>query len=214
MENTLKKIENNDNFQDVYNKIVYITNEIPFWNSDFQNKNSIVNKEWSIHRWYRSASLHILDRLNALKSAKTKIDRNNIEIERKNREIKRLENDKPLDYDLDIKNLTLDIEEIENWYEYSLKLIKDAITEINSLLPFFNSVWKITKEEFEDSEEEYYKNRFLEQASKKDENIKLLESMWYRFNNKDWKLLLEKTEKTLIDNTIEIWKDNILHLDQ
>lgn len=198
MTNELKIIEEKTNFQDVYENIVDIVEEIPFWNSDFQNQKLMINTEWSTHRWFRTAWLHILDKLNALKEAKASFNENEIEVERKKRKIKRLELKKPEDYDLDIGLLEIQISKIENSYSYNRKLVKDAIAEINSVLPFFNSIGKLTKEQFESKEEEHYLKRLSNQLANKHESLKSLNGMWFDLV-KDWEQLkLEKVWTKLL----------------
>jgi hypothetical protein len=100
--------------------------------------------------------------MTALNESKNTISRNNIKIERLTRKIKKLEVNKPEDFDLDIQEIEIEIHEIKSQENYTKKLIKDAIAEIESMLPFFNKIGKIDKQTFEQLEAAHFTQKFLD----------------------------------------------------
>jgi len=147
---------NNNQINNALEYLSDISENIPFWNSDFQNKSAIVNAELSPYRALRHSCLRIQNRLNALNEVYYSVKSNKIKIIRLERQIGRLEKDKPLDYDLDIEEKINEIQKIKS-NEYSTnKLIKDAIQEINVLKPVLESIGKISREEFESKEKEVF----------------------------------------------------------
>lgn len=147
--NKIPLIKNDIKISDVMNNFIEIVEEIPFGNSRFQNEKIVVGEMKTPERAYRHSAIRIQNRFSALNECELNLKRNEIKIERHKREISRLEKSKKDDFDLDIKELEIDIEEIEGWLPYIRKLIKDAIIEINTLLPIINNIWKLTWDEFE-----------------------------------------------------------------
>ena len=172
MTTELTKLEDNNSIDKAITYLMDITDEIPFGNSDFQNQTAIVNSELTPYRALRHSALRINDRLRALNECYYNIKENDIKIERIDRQINRLKENKPIDYDLDIRELENDKSKILSNYSYIKKLIKDAIAEINSLSPVVESIGKITKEQFESEE----KDHFIKKLLQTDESLRVAES--------------------------------------
>ena len=64
-------------------------------------------------RAYRHSALRIQNRLNALSECETSLKKKNVERRRKLRKIERLEKEKPLDYDLDIEEIEIEMAEAQ-----------------------------------------------------------------------------------------------------
>ena len=174
--------DSNKSINTLLNQVTDLVEHIPFWNSDFQNTNVVVNWEMSPHRWYRHASLRIMNRLNALNECYYWMRENESKIKRLNREIDRLEKNKPEDYDLDIEDKIIEIEKIESWYSYTEKLIKDANQEIKSLTPILQAQWKMTRETFESMEKEHLLNihkQCLAWVTESEKSLIAIESKMY-----------------------------------
>ena len=84
-------------------KLIDVTGAVSWWNSDFQNKKIVIDWMQTPERAYRHASLRINNRLQALSECETNLKKKSIEVKKKLRQIERLKQEMPLDYDLDIE---------------------------------------------------------------------------------------------------------------
>ncbi len=124
--------------------------EVPFGNSDYQNRHTIVNDERTPMRAYRHAALRITNRLNALIEAYYHLRRTDVEIRQMERRLK-TEPD-----DLECELLALDIEQKRALLPYTQKLVNDAIREIETLYPVIEKLGKVKREQFEIEEGEHF----------------------------------------------------------
>lgn len=152
-------IDNNGVYE-LANEILKYADEVPFGNSDFQNKHVIVDMEKSPHRAFRHASLRILDRLNALNECYYTLRENEITIKKLERD---LESEKD---ELERELIQIKIDKIKSNYPYTKKLIKDAIREIEVLYPIIKNIGYLSREDFEKYELEYFKNKYITQLTK------------------------------------------------
>lgn len=137
----------------VYRQIVETIEEVPFGNSDAQNRNAIVNEERTPCRAYRHAALRIMNRLEALREAQYNLRKREIEI-------RMLESDRAAAKDpLKIELLDLEIEHRRSADPYTQKFIKDAVREIESLWPVIASMGKLTRAQFEAEEALHYEKK-------------------------------------------------------
>lgn len=135
----------------LYESVVHLVEDIPFGNSDLQNRMVIVNDEKTPCRAARHAGLRIMNRIEALRENYYSLRKNDIEI-------RMLERDKAnVRDDLQKELLQLEIERRLSGMRYTKKLIKDAIREIEVLIPVLDAVGKITREQFEKEEREHYR---------------------------------------------------------
>jgi len=135
-------------------KFMEIVEEVPFGNSDFQNRFAVVDCEDSPHRAYRHAALRISDRLRALMECYYNLREKNIELAKLKRQLEKEEDD------LEKELIMLKIEKTESEMPYLRKLIKDAVQEINSLLPIIRAVGKMTRSQFESMEKEHFERKY------------------------------------------------------
>lgn len=138
------------NLASVFDAVVDMVEDIPFGNSDFQNRLVIVDEEQTPLRAARHAGLRIIGRLEALKEAYFNLRKNEIEIK-----ILQQKMQKETDF-LAVELLSLEIERRQFGMSYGRKLIKDAIKEIEGLLPILLAQGKITKQAFEKEEHIHY----------------------------------------------------------
>lgn len=192
-------IKNSQNVSDKIEQFLEIVWEIPMWNSKFQNQKVVVDGMRTPERAYRHSALRIQNRLNALSECETNLKKKDIEVRRKQRQIERLKIDKPLDHDLDIEELEIEIEEIYWHRATTKKMVKDCIVEINDLLPIINAVWKLSREDFEKWELEHFKQLHTAVLEWKNDSYLLLET-------------IDKWEQDLYSNIIT-WK-HTLHIEQ
>lgn len=148
-----EKIKTPTGISQIMTQILELTDEIPFGNSDFQNKISLIECELFPHRAYKMVALKIIDRLSALSECYYNLKEKEIEIKKLQRQLEK-ETD-----ELEKELIQIKIEKILNSFPYTKKLIKDAIHEIDELLPFLLSIGKISRKEFEEKEQEYFKTK-------------------------------------------------------
>ena len=131
---------------------------VPFGNSAFQNQNFGVQHN-SDARKYRHCLLQIDQKLRALKTCEFRRRRLEIDLE----EIKYKLNTEDLST-FDRRRLEIDFEEKEYGLNTEIKLIEDALIELHTYDVMLSKLPKITREEFENSEQKYWTTRLLESA--------------------------------------------------
>lgn len=146
----MKDLKNTKDLEAVLSHFMSVVGEVPFGNSDYQNRQAIVNDERTPMRAYRHAALRITNRLHALMEANYNIRKSDIEI--KIMEAKAKAEADPLQKQL----IELDIEQKRMMAPYTRKLIADAIREIESLYPVIESLGKVTREQFELEEKPHF----------------------------------------------------------
>jgi len=179
-----KDINSTEGISKILNHVLDLVEEVPFGNSDFQNRLVIVDNEMSPHRAYRHAALRIIDRLNALNECYYNLRKTSIEIKKLERKL--LEETDPLEKEL----IEIEIEQKKSTLPYTQKLIKDAIREIESLYPIIENIGKLSREEFEKLEKQHFKNKLENSLKGKHETNLMLENI-----NKDIDLYKEIIHK-------------------
>jgi len=181
--NLEKKVDELKDFlKELYNQF----EELPFGNSDFQNKYFVINSQITPARAFRALCLRLRDRINALLEAYYNLKKEDIDIEELEEKLKTEKNiyeKRRIELDIEFKKLKrIDIK----------KLVDDAIHEVNYLLNLYNQFPKITREEFESEEEEYFKKKLTTQLIG-DGNLMSLLSMGYMIDENG--NLIEANEK-------------------
>ena len=173
MENQVGNLEKKvDELKDFLKELYNQFEELPFGNSDFQNKYFVINSQITPARAFRALCLRLRDRINALLEAYYNLKKEDIDIEELEEKLKTEKNiyeKRRIELDIEFKKLKrIDIK----------KLVDDAIHEVNYLLNLYNQFPKITREEFESEEEEYFKKKLTTQLIG-DGNLMSLLSMGY-----------------------------------
>ena len=132
-------------------------NDIPYGNSDFQIVNFIVN-EITPERALRSCLLNLRQKAIALKESQIRLKRYIIDIDETKEKLAKIENK------FEKQRLEVLIEEKTFYLMMEEKLVKDCIREYEVLLACFNKLPKITREEFENKERDYWFNRLRNNA--------------------------------------------------
>lgn len=174
--------------QSTIDNFLLLVEEIPWGNSDWQNKQAVINMELTPERAYRHASLRIINRLQALNESYYQIKKDSIQIERLQRKIDTVTDD------LDKEEAQIEIELIVSRKSYQQKLIKDAIREIESLSPIIKSIGKLTREQFENAEAGHFEMKYKNQLAKP-EALLGLEAMGLDAKTG----IIQKNFKTLFD---------------
>jgi hypothetical protein len=205
----LEKIDSIEGVSEILKKVIDLVEEIPFGNSDFQNRLVIVDNELSPHRAYRHAALRVIDRLKALNECYYNLRIQEIEIKKLERKLE-AEKD-PLEKEL----IQIEIERKKSEIPYIRKLVKDAIREISVLYPVLEKIGKMTREEFESCEKSYFKKKLSNLLNGKNDTVLSLETIL----GKDpdlYSLILENGKQLLeFENTDKFnTKTNLSGLDK
>jgi hypothetical protein len=167
----LEKIESIEGVSKFLKNVIDLVEEVPFGNSDFQNRLAIVDGELSPHRAYRHAALRIIDRLKALNECYYDLRVRAVEIKKLERKLE-TETD-PLEREL----IQIEIDRKKSEIPYIRKLVKDAIREVEVLYPVLEKIGKMTREEFESCEKDHFKKKLLNLLNGKNDAVLSLEAI-------------------------------------
>lgn len=132
--------------------------QVPFGNSAFQIMKFTTNHE-SPERSYRNILIQLDSKLNAMSECKFR---------RKRREIDIAENEEKLKTatGFDKERILVNMEEAQYYLEKEIKLIEDCMIEIKIYEKLLEDLPDYTREDFENSEYEYWKIRLLKDAKR------------------------------------------------
>jgi len=125
--------------------------DIPFGNSDYQNKAFVMAAEMTPARAYRHIGLRMFNRIAAIKELKFSRLLEEVDIEEKQAEI-----DNPGTSPFDVKRRKIELEQIADRRAQTDKLLNDAIKELNCLYAEFKKFPKYTRLQFEAEEEQHF----------------------------------------------------------
>lgn len=146
--------ENSVTLKETFSKFIEMVSDVPFGNSDYQNRQAIVNDEQTPMRAYRHAALRITNRLQALMEARYSVMKADVEIRKLKRRL--LTESDDLERDL----LHIEIEQKQATIPYTEKLVSDAIAEIESLYPVIEKLGAVKRSDFEAEESEHFRLNF------------------------------------------------------
>lgn len=132
---------------------------VPFGNSQFQIEKFILD-EPSPERQYRKALLQINQKLAALDECKFRRQRLEIDLEEIDDRIAKSKNK------FEKQRLKIDKEEKELQLTKEVKLINDAIIEVETYYKVYSSLPKFTRKQFELSEYVYWERRLIADAER------------------------------------------------
>lgn len=132
--------------------------DIPFGNSRFQIEEMICNEE-TPERAYRKVLLQLNQKLKALSEAKHRRQRTNVDLAEIGYKLGKI-----IDNDFERNRLCIDMEEKEEQLLDEEKFINDALQECAIYYKVFQSLPKITREEFERGEFPYWEKRLTGDA--------------------------------------------------
>jgi hypothetical protein len=125
--------------------------DIPFGNSDYQNKTFVMAAEMTPGRAYRHIGLRMFDRIAAIKELKYNRKLEDIDIEEKQHEA-----DDVNTTSFNKRRRLIEIEQILDKRVQVDKLLNDAIQELNCLYSEFIKFPKYTRLDFEREEESHF----------------------------------------------------------
>lgn len=158
MANELQKISDS-NVSEVLSEIHSAYFDIPFENSEFQNKAFVLAAQITPERAYRQLGLRLHTRLSALNHAKFTKMREEVSINEK-LYLSSLAGTS----EFDKQRYAIDIMELEASREMTNKLINDCLVECNYLYNEFKKFPRYTREQFEAAEEQHFIERSKRQV--------------------------------------------------
>lgn len=129
--------------------------DVPFGNSHFQNVTFLAQE--TPERQYRNVLLQMNQKLDALQ--KCQFNRRRAEID-----IQEIEEKLSTATGHAKRRLEIDLEEKKWELSNEIKYIEDAIIEVNSFYQVFKGLPKITREQFEATEKDYWTKRLVKDA--------------------------------------------------
>jgi len=149
---------------DMLKDIREASKEVPFENSFFQTDNFIVKGQYTPARAYRAILLRLNDRIQALNEAKYNYAVEEVDIEELEAKIED-ENKKACKDCFSIRRWSLDVARRKERREYTMKLVVDAINEVNHLYSLFKRFPRITRKQFEEEEKKHFSVRLGRQLA-------------------------------------------------
>lgn len=146
--NSLIKVEEVGNLLEQIEEAYY---DIPFENSDFQNRAFVMASQQTPARAYRAVGLRMFAKIRAIKEHKIACERHKIDIEEKREKIAHPDTSR-----FDRRRLELDIIQIEEQRAWGEKLLNDALRELSCLYTEFLKLPRYTREQFEAEEPAHY----------------------------------------------------------
>lgn len=157
MTNEVQKLQL-DHVANVLEELEAAFYDIPFENSDFQNRAFVVASQQTPGRAYRAIGLRMFAKIRSIKEYLIQKERNELDIEEKQEKINAGNINR-----FDKRRLELDIMQITEGFKWSEKLLNDALRELSCLHVEFKRMPKYTREQFENEESAHYHAR-LERA--------------------------------------------------
>ena len=132
--------------------------DIPFENSDFQNRAFVVAAQQTPARAYRSLGLKMHSKIQAVKEHLFNQEKLKIDIEEKQWKIEH-----PDTNEFEKRRLRLEILKINDGKAWSEKLLNDALHELTVLQAEFKKFPRYTREQFEAEEAQHFELRLQRQ---------------------------------------------------
>lgn len=143
-----------DNIGDVLQRLETAFFDIPFENSDFQNRAFVVAAQQTPGRAYRAIGLRMFTKVRAVKDYLIQKERTQIDVEEKQAKIAA-----PDTSEFDKRRLRLDILQIQDSESWNAKLLNDAVRELNCLYAEFVALPPYTRVQFEAEEASHFQQR-------------------------------------------------------
>lgn len=132
--------------------------DIPFENSDFQNRNFVVAGQLTPARAYRAIGLRMFNKIRAVKEALSGAQLQDIDIEEN--EYKAAQ---PETSSFDKRRLAIENAKLRESRKWTEKLLNDALRELDCLYQDFKKYPKYTREQFEAEEQIHFHQRLTRQ---------------------------------------------------
>lgn len=156
----LMKIESTDQIPNVLEELEAAFFDIPFENSDFQNKMFVVADQLTPGRAYRAIGLRMFSKIRAVKEYMFGVEEQQIEMD----EIDHKLGSSAID-EFEKRRLELQKRKIIDAKSWSTKLLNDALREMNCLYGEFTKLPKFTREQFEMEEQKHFEQSLTKQLN-------------------------------------------------
>ena len=147
----MNSVKQTNNIVEEFNRRFF---DIPFGNSDFQNRKFIKEAQFTPARAYRALGLRLLDRINALREAKFSFDEIKIDIDEL---LDRRKNEKDA---FGLRRISLNLKRKNVQLHNMKKLVNDAAHEVKFLWSEVEAFPEFTRKQFEAGEHEHFLIRF------------------------------------------------------
>lgn len=155
---TIKTIDSAEQIAPVIAELEKAFFDIPFENSDFQNRAFLIAAQFTPARAYRSIGLQMFSKLRAVKDASFSIQLQEIDLEEMQSKI-----DNPKTDSFEKRRLIIRLQQAQDGQEWSRKLLNDALHELNVMYAEFKRFPSYTREEFEAEERLHFSIRLQQQ---------------------------------------------------
>jgi hypothetical protein len=155
--NSLLKVEQ---VEGVLEELEHAFFDIPFENSDFQNKAFVVAAQQTPARAYRAIGLRMHAKIRAVKEFQYQRALNQIDIEEKQAKIA-----DEATSEFDRRRLRIEIAKIQEGESWGQKLLNDALRELDCLYAEFKKLPRYTRAQFEAEEPAHFKASLTRQLS-------------------------------------------------
>ena len=125
--------------------------DIPFENSDYQNRAFVLAAQQTPARAFRALGLRMFSKIRAVKEYKFSQEKNQIDIDENNAKI-----ENPATNEFDKRRARLEISKIEDEQRWGEKLLNDALRELDCLYAEFVKYPHYTREQFEAEETTHF----------------------------------------------------------
>lgn len=139
-------------------EILDSSHDIPFGNSDYQNKVFVLGSQVTPARQFRALTLRLRDRINALREAYYSLQKEDIDLE----EMAEKLSGKLDKYDQ--ARMLIDREQKLSQRKDTQKMVDDALHEVNYLVSLWRGMKHPTHEEFEAEEQLHFEKVLQRQA--------------------------------------------------
>jgi hypothetical protein len=177
----------NTNYSDIVEKeLLDKCEDIPFSNSLYQDESFVLNTSYTDARAIRNVGLALSARVRALKELEFGLETMQVDLEEIDFKLKNTQDQ------FELRRLDIEKRKKQSGLAYTMKLLKDSLYEIEYFRAILAKLPKLTRQEFEDQEKQYFIESLTRQAVGLSEPDKSLAAMGLKERPK-----VEITPKTL-----------------
>jgi hypothetical protein len=162
----------NMNYSDIVEKeLLDKCEDIPFSNSLYQDESFVLNTSYTDARAIRNVGLALSARVRALKELEFGLETMQVDLEEIDFKLKNTQDQ------FELRRLDIEKRKKQSGLAYTMKLLKDSLYEIEYFRAILAKLPKLTRQEFEDQEKQYFIESLTRQAVGLSEPDKSLAAM-------------------------------------
>lgn len=162
----------NTNYSDIVEKeLLDKCEDIPFSNSLYQDESFVLNTSYTDARAIRNVGLALSARVRALKELEFGLETMQVDLEEIDFKLKNTQDQ------FELRRLDIEKRKKQSGLAYTMKLLKDSLYEIEYFRAILAKLPKLTRQEFEDQEKQYFIESLTRQAVGLSEPDKSLAAM-------------------------------------